>query len=141
HAQAFKPVEFSEFEKFLQTNNDTLYVVNFWATWCKPCIEELPSFEKLDETAAEQKIKVILVSVDTESRWESSLEPFIEKRNLQPEVWSLYNTKPVDWIDKISPEWNGTIPATLFLRNGTKTFLEKEFTSEELHTIVEQLKL
>lgn len=140
HAQNFKPVEFSDFENFMQTNNDTLYVINFWATWCKPCIEELPYFENLHLESADKNIRVILVSVDTESRWSSALESFITKKNLQAEVWSFYNAKPPDWIDRISPDWSGAIPGTLFLRNGTKTFYEKSFTYEELHTIIKQLK-
>ncbi|MBC8045576.1 MAG: TlpA family protein disulfide reductase [Fimbriimonadaceae bacterium] len=141
YAQNFKPVQFADFEKFLaENNNDTLYVINFWATWCKPCIEELPYFEKLNAETQHEKIKVILVSMDTESRWGNALTEFIQKRNVQSEVRSFYNKKPIDWIDRISPEWSGAIPATLFLYKGNKTFHEKEFTYEELQTIIQQLK-
>lgn len=139
-AQNFTAVPFSSFEKFLDTKNDTLYVVNFWATWCKPCIEEMPYFEQINNEKGTDKLRVILVSVDTETRWKSSLEPFISNKNVISEVWSFYNDKPVDWIDRISPQWNGSIPATLFLYNGQKTFYEKEFTYDELHNILQQLK-
>lgn len=139
-AQNFSAIPFSSFEKFLDTKNDTLYIINFWATWCKPCIEEMPYFEQVNNEKGSDKLRVILVSVDTETRWKSSLEPFISNKNIGSEVWSFYNDKPVDWIDRISPQWNGSIPATLFLYNGQKTFYEKEFTYDELHNIIQQLK-
>ncbi|MBC8173595.1 MAG: TlpA family protein disulfide reductase [Chitinophagales bacterium] len=138
-SQNFKKVPFDELEQFLASDNDTLYIVNFWATWCKPCLEEMPYFEQIGLEKKNEKVKVILVSVDTESRWEASLSPFITKRNVQSEVWSLYNKKPGDWIDRISPQWSGAIPGTLFMINGKKYFYEKEFTYEELIATIQSI--
>src|SRR5690606_6809447 len=51
-------------KKYFQKKNDSIYVINFWATWCKPCIKELPAFEKIASEYADKKVKVLLVSLD-----------------------------------------------------------------------------
>ena len=45
-------------------NNDTLYVVNFWATWCKPCVAEMPYLEEAQKKFANNKVKVVFVSLN-----------------------------------------------------------------------------
>ena len=54
-----------------QAGNSTL-VVNFWATWCKPCVEELPCFEELRKKYAEQNVQILLVSLDFKSQLEKN---------------------------------------------------------------------
>jgi len=56
--------KFEDMEPLLRLQNDTTYVVNFWATWCKPCIKEIPYFKELDSTYKDQKFKLLLVSLD-----------------------------------------------------------------------------
>ena len=63
--------------------NDVLYVVNFWATWCKPCIEELPYFMAIQKKYANNPhFKLILVSLDNASAFETQLSQFIKQRNI-----------------------------------------------------------
>lgn len=121
----------------LQQNNDTTYVINFWATWCKPCIEEMPYFEQLHEQYREKKVKVILVSLDFSRQLESKLLPFIADRKLQPEVIALTDSSYNDWIDKISPEWSGAIPITVVRKgNEQRLVLEELPDYESLESIV-----
>ena len=56
--------DFEDFAPLLELNNDTVYVINFWATWCGPCVEEMPYFEQLHARMAEKPVKVLLVSMD-----------------------------------------------------------------------------
>lgn len=123
---------YSDLEPLLTKNNDTTYVVNFWATWCKPCIKELPAFEKITAERSEEKIKVLLVSLDDPRKIEEQVVPFMEKNNLQSEVILLGDPDMNTWIPKISTEWSGSIPATLIYRNDTRKFYERSFTFEEL---------
>ena len=74
---------FEQLEPYLRRSSDTLYVVNFWATWCKPCVAELPHFEELYEKYKDQKVKVLLVSLDFKNQVASRLAPFMRERNLQ----------------------------------------------------------
>lgn len=69
-----------------QKDNDTTYIISFWATWCKPCIKELPYFDSLQTKYAGKKIKVLLVSLDFKKNYEKMLLPYVEKHNVKTQV-------------------------------------------------------
>ncbi len=127
--------------KRITNKNDTTYIINFWATWCSPCVKELPAFEKLNENYKDKKVKVLLVSMDFIADYEKKLVRFVEKKKLKSEVFLLNETKPNEFIDKINPKWNGSIPATMIVNNKEKynEFFEKELTYEFLETKVKSL--
>ncbi|MDZ4744579.1 MAG: thioredoxin domain-containing protein [bacterium] len=118
----------------IERPSDTTYVVNLWATWCKPCVAELPYFERLSKEQSYSPVKVLLVSVDAKKDRETKLEPFIAKRGFTAEVLQLW---PVA-IDDIDSSWSGAIPATLIVKGLRKSFFEKEFTFDELKLTVEK---
>ena len=126
--------DFDRLEPYLNQKNDTLYVINFWATWCVPCIKELPHFEKLNQKYKSEKFKMILVSLDFPKMIESRLFPFIQKNKLQAEVVLLNDPDANSWIEKVAKEWTGAIPATIIYKNEKRTFYEQSFTEEELET-------
>ncbi len=141
-AQPRIPVlSFDELDKLMNQPNDTLYVFNFWATWCAPCIKELPHFDSLGRRYAGQKLKVVLVSLDFEDELETKLRPFAQKRKLRSTVVLLNPGRGGEWIDRVSPAWSGAIPATVFVRgsSATRDFYEKQFEFAELNTIVQQI--
>ena len=117
----------------LQEGSKT-YVVNFWATWCAPCIKELPYFEALNKN---QNIDVLLVSLDFPQHKESRLLPFIIKNQLQSKVVHLDDTNENFWINAIDTTWSGAIPATIIYNNQKRGFYERLFTQKELETLVE----
>jgi thiol-disulfide isomerase/thioredoxin len=125
--------DFSELEKeFLQQNNEQVYVLNFWATWCKPCVKELPAFEQLRSAYKAQNVEVILVSLDFPENLESRVVPFISDHDLKSRVILLDDPDANSWIPKVSEKWSGAIPATLIVKNGVSKFYERSFTFEEL---------
>lgn len=117
--------------------DDTLYVVNFWATWCKPCVAEMPYFEKAHTAFNGQKVKVIFVSLNS-SKELSKVEKFVAEKNVGPQCLLLDAGNPNDWIDKIEKKWSGTIPATIMYKGGKKVFFrEGEFVDGELEPIIQ----
>lgn len=122
---------FDQLETVLSSNSDKTLVVNFWATWCKPCIKELPYFEEVQSTYQED-VKVILVSLDFPNKLESQLIPFVSKKNLQSQVVLLNDPYENEWIPKVDSTWSGAIPATLIIDKGKRKFYERSFTKEEL---------
>jgi thiol-disulfide isomerase/thioredoxin len=122
---------FSTMEKEIFLNNDTTYVINFWATWCKPCVKELPYFESLHRSSGKEKMKVILVSLDFRNQAESKLKPFIRDNNYSAEVILLLDSKYNSWIDKVDKNWSGSIPATLLIKGDKRLFAETEFENEQ----------
>ncbi|MDU8885352.1 TlpA disulfide reductase family protein [Yeosuana sp. MJ-SS3] len=130
--------DFDGLEKFLSLKDDKVYVVNFWATWCKPCVKELPYFEKLNDNYSNQNVEVILVSLDFPHLYESKLKPFIQKNELTSKVVALDDVDMDTWIPKVSESWSGAIPATIIYKNDTRKFYERSFTYNELETEVKQ---
>ncbi len=130
--------DFNGFKKFLNKKDDTVYVINFWATWCAPCVKELPSFEKLNTKYANKNVKVILVSLDFPHLYDTKLKPFIKEKKLKSKVIALDDADMNTWIPQVDASWSGSIPATIIYKNDSKKFFEQSFTFEELET---ELKL
>lgn len=131
--------DFDGFEPFLHQDDQKVYIVNFWATWCKPCIEELPDFERIHKEFESEKVKVLLVSLDMPKMYETHLIPFINKNNLSSDIVILDDPRMNDWIPKVDEEWGGAIPATLIYNKDTRTFYEKSMSYEELKQKITQL--
>ena len=120
-----------------QQKNDTTYVINFWATWCAPCVKELPYFEDLTTKYANEKVKVILVSLDFSKQLEKKLKPFLKEHQLKSEVLVLIDPDANSWVDKVNPAWSGAIPATVVYKGDKNKFYEKSFESlVELEEVV-----
>ncbi len=130
-------MSFEEFQPLLEKDNDTVYVINFWATWCKPCVKEFPDFEKLNKEYKSKNVKVYMVSLDFPDKLEELVIPFIEKNNVKSNVIHLTDTDANKWINKVSPLWSGAIPATMIYKGNSAEFHEESMTYEELKAIVE----
>jgi thiol-disulfide isomerase/thioredoxin len=132
-------LDFKQLESYLHMDNDTTYVINFWATWCAPCVKEMPYFEDLNNDMADRPVRVYLVSLDFPQHYESSLLPFVEKRKIKSRVLYLDDGKANQWIPKIDSEWTGAIPATLIYRGTDRKFIEGSLTREELFKEVNEI--
>jgi thiol-disulfide isomerase/thioredoxin len=135
-----KAYEWEGLNYYLSQKNDTTYVVNFWATWCVPCVQELPNFEQLGEKYKGEKVKVILVSLDMPKQAESRLLPFIERKKLQSKVILMRDPDQNTWLPKVDPNWSGAIPATVIYNKGKRKFYEQSFTFEQLETELNNFK-
>jgi thiol-disulfide isomerase/thioredoxin len=124
--------DFAGFEKFLNKKDDKVYVVNFWATWCAPCVKELPYFEQLLDKYKNKNVKVILVSLDFPHLYDTKLKPFIKEHKLKSKVVALNDVDMNTWIPKVDKTWSGSIPATIIYKNNTRVFFEQSFTFETL---------
>ena len=137
-----KVIRFDEYEKLIDKQDDKLYVVNFWATWCGPCVKELPDFMAVNEALSDRDdFKMLLVSVDNKKDWESGVIPFATENKLNVDVYLLDELRRMNyWMPRVDKKWTGSIPATVFYKNGKKLrFVEKALHKEELETIIKQL--
>ena len=131
-------VNYEGLEPYLNQETDTTYVVNFWATWCKPCVEELPFFEELNKEYASDKVKVLLISLDIPKQLETRLKPFVQENKLESQVILLNDPDQNNWIPKIDPHWDGAIPATLIYNKHKRMFYAKSFNYSELEKTTKQ---
>lgn len=129
---------YQSIKEVLERKDDSIYVINFWATWCLPCVKELPYFEKLNQEYKDKKLKVILISLDMPNKIESVLIPFLKKKNMSSEVIHLNDPDANSWIEKVDKNWSGAIPATYIYKGQNSSFFEKSFTYEELEKEVNQ---
>lgn len=137
-AQHIPFIKTADLEAWMNADNDTIYVLNFWATWCGPCVAELPAFEKLNKKYASKKVKVVLISTDFKRNIDSRVKPFVKRKNLRSKVVFMNESDPNVWVNLVSPEWSGSIPATLILskRNNKRLFIEGQMTFKELEANV-----
>ncbi len=129
---------FDAFENVLKKKDNFTYIINFWATWCGPCVKELPYFEAMNRSYGDKHVKIILVSLDFEKQIESRLIPFLNKNEIRSEVVLLLDKKESSWIDRVDPEWSGALPITIVYNQENRVFYEKTFHSE--HELEEILK-
>jgi thiol-disulfide isomerase/thioredoxin len=127
-----KAYDYKGFESLLKQEKDSVYVINFWATWCLPCVEELPYFEEINTKYKDKKVKIILVSLDMKSQIETKLLPYINDNKLQSEVIILSDPDANAWIPKIDSTWSGAIPATIIYNKNKRKFYEQSFTFDTL---------
>lgn len=139
YSQNVKLLNIDQLNERIKNGKDSTYVVNFWATWCAPCIKELPHFEKLKADHKSEKLAVLLVSVDFKSKLKTAVIPFVKRKNLKNEVFLLNESNPQEYIDRIDKDWSGSIPATLFIKGDKRKFVESEFTYEQLLTEYKKL--
>lgn len=137
-AQEVPFIKTAQLDQWKNGAGDTVYVLNFWATWCVPCVEELPSFEKITAGFAGQKVQVVLISTDFKRHVDTRVKSFLLEKQLKSKVVFLNEPNPNDYINLINPEWTGAIPATLIVcRNRNfERFFEKQMSYDELETTI-----
>ena len=133
-----KVMNFDQLQPYLKFKNDTVYLVNFWATWCAPCVAELPAIGEVEKKYAGKKFKVLLVSLDVPGQLDSRLNPFVQSRKINSEVILLNDPNQNRWIDLVDKDWSGEIPFTvIYSRNFRETY-NKSFTFNTLDSIINQ---
>ena len=135
-----KLLTLDELDNRFAKGKDTTYIVNFWATWCSPCVAELPNFEKLRLANLKKPVKVLLVSLDFKSKLQKEVTPFVKSNKINAEVFLLNEPDQQQYIERIDKKWSGAIPATLFVNKKIRRFYEREFTETELKNALLNLK-
>lgn len=121
--------EFKEVEELFKQRNDTTYVINFWATWCAPCVEELPLFERLAEEYQGKPLKIVLLSLDLARDVEGKLVDFIETNEISSSVVVLLDQKLLEWKGKVDKRWGGQVPMTIIYRRDLKIIAREQFAT------------
>lgn len=134
--QKVRVLDFKQLEPLLHLKNDTVYLVNFWATWCAPCVKELPSIMAVEQKYAGKKFKVLLVSLDMPTQVNSRLMPFLRSNKITSEVVLLDDPDQNSWIEKIDKQWGGEIPFTLFYGRGFRESYTEAFSYRTLDSII-----
>ncbi len=128
-AQTVRIADYQDFEKLRNSQADTLYVFNFWATWCKPCVEELPAYQKIRDQYKSRNLKLILVSMDSYKE-EKRVSSFLKNHHYTSEPWLVKSSNMNGFINNISPDWSGALPLTVFSHPQKQIYFIGEHTFE-----------
>ena len=118
-------------------------VFNFWATFCKPCIEEIPYFQQLVKKYDSAGVKLVLVSLDFSENYPKKIADFAAKRKFTAPIKFLDETNADVFCPAVDSSWSGVLPATLFVNNktGFRKFHEEQISKEQLEKeILEMIK-
>ena len=137
-AQKIEVIDTTELIKIINEKSPRTKVINFWATWCKPCIEELPYFENMTQSG---RAEVILISLDFMEDLDSKVAHFINAHAISSRVCLLDNLDYNSWIGRVDRTWTGSIPATLLIntKSGKRKFIESHLHPGELDDIIKEL--
>jgi len=140
--QTIEVIGVEDMENLIREETGRTRVINFWATWCRPCIEELPYFEAINQSPDYKNFEVILISLDFVEDLDSKVKTFADKKNIKSTIKLLDNVDYNSWIDKVDPSWSGAIPATLVVnsRFDRRNFFEKQFEGNELENMLKDFE-
>ena len=141
-AQQVKKVKIEEIEEIIQ-KSDHPVVISFWATWCLPCIHEIPYLQETVKKYEDKKVELVLVSLDFKESFPAVIETFVKKNQYQASFYWLNETNADRFCPVIDAKWDGSIPATLFVNNKTnyRKFFDRQLTPLQAEaTIKAQVK-
>ena len=119
-AASLTPVDEGGFQKLVATHKGKVVLVDFWATWCKPCRAEMPALAKLSARLHSKGLQVITVSAD-EPEKESEAAAFLAQSGSHDPAYIRRANDDDKFINSVDPKWSGALPALfLYDRNGRK---------------------
>lgn len=134
--QEVQVIKMADLDKLLQQPSEGVVLINFWATWCRPCIEELPYFDKAQQEFADKGVTMYFVSLDDVEILESRVKPFVKKKGLQAKVLLLDETDMNAFVNRVDPNWSGAIPATIMLTPTVRKLVEGKMEPQELNALL-----
>jgi thiol-disulfide isomerase/thioredoxin len=139
-AQEIKKIRITELEVYISRCDHPL-IINFWATYCGPCIKEIPYFEKLVSQQKDKNVELLLVSVDMPDYYPAKIALFIKQKNFASSVWWLNESNADYFCPKVDKNWTGGIPSTLFVNNKThyRKFFERQLTEPQAEENIKAL--
>jgi thiol-disulfide isomerase/thioredoxin len=134
-------IKLKDLQHIINTPAEKVQVINFWATWCAPCVKEIPLFEKLNQENKEVDVTLVSMDYDLDPNPEKVYR-FISRKSLQSKVLILTERNPNSWIDKIDKSWSGALPATLVVntKTGKRKFVQKELQEGEVEKMIEEVR-
>lgn len=112
-AQKLPARTWNELQAHLRAHPESLYVLNFWSTWCRPCIAELPYLQEAAERLSDSlPVRFWLISVDFPPDGAQKAAALLRRKGITLPAFWLNETDPNSWIPSVAPEWDGALPYT-----------------------------
>ncbi|MGE5108698.1 MAG: TlpA disulfide reductase family protein [Sphingobacteriales bacterium] len=131
--QSIKKWKYAELEQYINQSK-TPVVINFWATFCKPCVEEIPYFQKTIKQYQDKKVKLILASLDFPEYYPEKIAAYAKKYGFTAEIIWIDEEDPGKFCPKVDAKWSGVLPATLLIdkKKNYRSFHSQQLSEKEL---------
>jgi peroxiredoxin len=121
-----EPVDIEAVKKLIgNSESGKLRLVNIWATWCAPCVQELPEFVKIDRMYRERDFEFLTISLDDPAKKDKALER-LKKLEASNKNYIFTGTNKYPFIEAIDPKWQGALPYTLLIEPGGRIIYGKQ---------------
>ena len=136
-SQPISKIKITDLNKLIN-ESDSVLIINFWATFCKPCVEEIPDLIRLSKKYKKEKVALYLVSLDLEDYYPQKIKRFVAKKKYAANIAWLNESNADYFCSIIDTTWSGAIPATLFVNNktGYRKFYEKKLTAGKMEEAI-----
>lgn len=140
NSQSIPKWKVTDLEEYI-TKSDAPTVINFWATYCGPCLKEIPYFQEVVKRYEKKGVKLLLVSLDFKESFPDKISSFADKRKFTSAIVWLDETNADYFCPKVDSKWSGVMPATLFINNkkGHRSFFEEEMSKEKFETAIRKM--
>lgn len=142
YSQVLLPADKNVLDSIRTANRENVILINFWATWCRPCTEEFPDLMKLYKNYSDKNFKIIFISLDFGDNLGDKTKAFLKKQGVDFVTYYNNFTKDEDLINYISKDWEGSIPGTFIYSNNIlqKTLIGKHNYKDFRDVISKYLK-
>jgi thiol-disulfide isomerase/thioredoxin len=140
NAQEIKAIKVTELARAIRESKTPL-VINFWATFCVPCIQEMPYFQEMTKKYESKNVALMFVSLDLREAYPIKVNAMANKLKLtSPVVW-LNETNADYFCPLIDSSWSGGMPSSLFVNNSTgyHKFFEDQLSREKLEKEIQAM--
>jgi len=133
-------VKITDLENYI-TNSDHPLIVNFWATFCVPCNHEIPYFQTGVDKYKDQKVELILVSLDLPAYYPEKIADFARRSDYRARILWLNETDADYFCPKVDQRWTGGIPSSLFINNAThyRRFFDRQLTEPQVDLEIKKM--
>jgi len=134
-------VGLSDLQTVIEGPGEAVRVINFWATWCAPCVKEMPLFEELNKSRRDVEVTLVSLDMDMDPNADK-VRKFVKEKEIKSQVLILDAGDPNEWIDKVDAGWSGALPATLVInsKTGKRVLIEKELHAGDLEALIAQVQ-
>lgn len=113
-----RPIDEKSYPAALAAHKGSVVVVNFWATWCAPCREEMPWLAAMERKYRSRGFRLITVSCD-EPEDQRAAEEFLSKAGVGGDAYLKRSISDEKFIESVYEKWSGALPAIfLYDRKG-----------------------
>ena len=140
HAQDIPKWKLADLQAAMQEAKEPT-IFNFWATFCKPCVEEIPYFQQVVKKYDSAQVRLVLVSLDLSEAYPGKIRSFAKKMGFTAPITYLNETNADLFCPAVDSAWSGAIPASLFVnpQNGYRAFFEKQLSRTQLEAEVKRM--